>query len=329
MTSGRLAATLAAALAFAPALPAKDLGRKNAAEANAATPADAPAAVAWPRLAPGDAFEYDSRQAFRRVRPGSSAAVEVGQRLRVVQDASGNVQHWTWHDTEVGYQGEVRDATHAIQRALAVSVASQPVRVRLSGDGAAEAVLDVEALVPAFRAAMERALAEVPGGRPGDAATVALFEGISRPEVYGAYLLKLPTALNFPAGGGLVPGERYSYDDEVPNPVGGEPFPMRGEFLLEAASAGGEHQVRWEVFIDPVKGAPILWRTVERLLGEDIPDDVRSRLPEQIHMGAVTRYRIDPATGVVTWIHAVETRRVLQNEDVVETTLELRRAPSP
>lgn len=330
MRAGAVAAALAAAaLAFAPALPAKDLGNKKGGAGLAAPPAPAAGEVSWPRIAPGTVLDYDLRQSNRYVRPGGTSSVEVVQRLRVAQGAAGNEQHWTRHEVEVDVRGDRRDAARAVQQALAAAIASQAFRVRLAGDGTAEAVLDVEAMLPALRAAMERAIAETPGHRPGDPAVAALLDGVSRAEVYGMHLLKLPAMLNFPSGGGVVPGERFGYDDEAPNPVTGEPFPMRGEFVLEAAPPGGEHTLRWEVFIDPVKGAPILWRTVERLFGEDIPAQVRSQLPEQIHMGTVTRFRIDPATGVVTWMHAVETRRILRNEDVVETTLALRRAPSP
>jgi hypothetical protein len=44
-----------------------------------------------------------------------------------------------------------------------------------------------------------------------------------------------------------------------------------------------------------------------------------------IDIGSSTRFRIDPATGIVQWMQTVQRRRVGQRNEVLTTTLQLRK----
>ena len=50
--------------------------------------------------------------------------------------------------------------------------------------------------------------------------------------VLEAQLSNLPSAYNFPSGGGLGLDFEYEYEDQGANPLGGEPFHMTGRMTL-------------------------------------------------------------------------------------------------
>ena len=156
-----------------------------------------------------------------------------------------------------------------------------------------------------------------------------MIDGLARPEVVEAMLLKVPAIFYFPGAGGVPFDEGIEYADSAANPFGGEPFPMLGRIAVARGATEGEIDMTWTITIDPVKGAPILWKAVATLVGEDVVAQARDELPDQVHIETATRYRIDAATGVIRWMESVETKRILANEDVSRTTMTLRAAPAP
>ena len=59
----------------------------------------------------------------------------------------------------------------------------------------------------------------------------------------------------------------------------------------------------------------LLVQVVEKLMGQPLPEAVRARLPDQVHVTTVTRWRIDRASGVVRWMERVESRSILGADD--------------
>ncbi len=66
------------------------------------------------------------------------------------------------------------------------------------------------------------------------------------------------------------------YQDRLPNPFGGDPFPSRASFILEKVDAGSDIAVvTWKQEIDPVAGAQVLEKTLRELakrMGHTIPE---------------------------------------------------------
>lgn len=284
----------------------------------------------WPLpAADGRVLAYDVVSERRRVR----ASGETGLRSTSVVEIrpgpprdDGYEQHWTSRDGRLVFEGERSADQRALLEAAGRLFGELPLRVRLDADGAAQGVEDVEAeFVPRFRELMDVALAAAGTDSPQARQVV---DALSRPEVVEAMLLQVPAAYYFPGAGGVPFSEGIEYAENAPNPFGGDPFPMLGRIAAARGAAADEVELTWTLAIDPVKGAPILWDAVASLLGPDAVDAVRDELPDQIHVETVTRYRIDAATGVIRWMESVETKRVLDNEDVNRTTMTLRAAPA-
>lgn len=70
--------------------------------------------------------------------------------------------------------------------------------------------------------------------------------------------------------------ESIDYQDRLPNPFGGDPFPSQASFVLEKADAASDMAVvRWEQQIDPVAGAQVLEKTIREMakrMGKPIPE---------------------------------------------------------
>ncbi len=84
------------------------------------------------------------------------------------------------------------------------------------------------------------------------------------------------TQLFFAPLGLEYPVERpLEYDDKLPNPLGGEPLPVRASFTLEKVDAASDTAVVvWRQEVDPVAGARILEKAIKDMagrLGKSIP----------------------------------------------------------
>jgi hypothetical protein len=98
------------------------------------------------------------------------------------------------------------------------------------------------------------------------------------PETVEAMILAEARLLYFPSGGTYRLGMMQEYEDLLPNPLGGPPFPSRAYFRLEAVEPQDDlARIAWRQVIDPEKAGPILRRTIEAMferMGRPVPPDL-------------------------------------------------------
>jgi hypothetical protein len=68
------------------------------------------------------------------------------------------------------------------------------------------------------------------------------------------------------SGGAYVLQDKQEYEDELPNPFGGDPFPTRAYFLLEdVSSAGDTATIVWNQQFDQTKAREVLLTTFREM----------------------------------------------------------------
>lgn len=108
-------------------------------------------------------------------------------------------------------------------------------------------------------------------------------------------------------GGSFTPGKRVTYNDLLPNPFGGEPFPSAGSFLLkDHDAASGRAVVEWKNTLDPQHTRRILLKTLTDIanrLGAPPPKD--SDLP-LFNIEDTAEIVVDAKTG---WVKSLNQKR--------------------
>jgi hypothetical protein len=123
-------------------------------------------------------------------------------------------------------------------------------------------------------------------------------------------------------------GKPIEYDDKLPNPLGGPPFPCKGKFTLTSYDvAKGRAVVTWEQIPDPREAARIILDTLKAIserLGQKPPNsDEAVSLTIEDHAELV----IDTNTG---WVEQFTyTRSVTNQGNSQEDILSMTRQPEP
>lgn len=321
---------LAAAVALPWALAAKEYSK---------APAEV---IEWPLpWARGVSLDYDdASERISEVKGVGNRVVTTGViRIRIIgEDAQGFVQSWTTLDSDARYE-KVSDAGQLILQELTASMGGMPLEVRLAPDGTYAGIANLDAVHKRFGAMakpqFERILAN--GGKPmADGVRAGLrniFDLLGSRPVLEMQLSMLPTAYNFVSRGGLGLEHEYQYQDQGPNPQGGEAYPMTGRMTLRKDELHeGWLMLEWNLGIDREKGGEILAAAARGLLGDAFlaaggreAQDAIAQMAGNIDIGSSTRFRIDPATGIVQWMQMVQRKRVGDRNDVRTTTLTLRK----
>lgn len=302
----------------------------------------APAEVIdWPLpWTAGAKFDYDetSEQIIETRGVGTRSYSKGVSRISTLRiEDTGVVQGWSSLAT-LEKQSNTSDAEQAFKRSLEQAFSHVTLEVRLGTDGTYAGIANLEPIRAKFlgltrdwmatwsRNASSPVSPEIAKTRQH------LMDAFTSTAVLEGQLSILPTAYNFPAGGGLGLDYEYVYQDEGANPVGGEPFPMTGRMTLSRDELReGWLMLSWSLTMDREKGGPILAATVRKLMGEDAiaqggkgTADALEQMAANLDFGSSARFRIDPATGVVQWMQLVQRRRVGERNDVRTTTLVLR-----
>lgn len=298
--------------------------------------------VEWPLpWAKGVSLDYDdSSERIIEVKGVGNRVLTTGvTRIRVIgEDAQGFVQSWTTLDSDTRYE-KVSDAGQLMLQELTASMGGMPLEVRLAADGTYAGIANLDAIHKRFGAVakpqFERILAN--GGKPMAEGVRAGLQNvfnllITRP-VLEMQLSILPAAYNFVSRGGLALEHEYQYQDKGPNPQGGEAYPMTGRMTLhEDELHEGWLMMEWNLGIDRDKGGEILATAARGLLGDAFladggkeAEDAITQMAGNIDIGSSTRFRIDPATGIVQWMQLVQRKRVGDRNEVRTTTLTLRK----
>ena len=321
---------LAALILVSGALAAKDYSK-------------APAEVAeWPLpWAEGVSLDYDdSSERITEVKGIGNRVVTTGvTRIRILdEDAQGFVQSWSTLDSDTRYE-KVSDTGQLMLQELTASMGGMPLEVRLATDGTYAGIANLDAVHKRFgvvaKPQFDRIFAN--GGKPLAAGVRAglqnVFDLLTTRPVLEMQLSILPAAYNFVSKGGLALEYEYQYQDQGPNPQGGEPFPMTGRMTLHKDELHeGWLMMEWSLGIDREKGGQILATSARGLLGDAFladggkeAQDAITQMAGNIDIGSSTRFRIDPATGIVQWMQLVQRKRVGDRNEVRTTTLTLRK----
>ncbi|MEO6104018.1 MAG: tetratricopeptide repeat protein [Pseudoxanthomonas sp.] len=307
----------------------------------------APAAlVEWPLpWARGVSLDYDeSSERINEIKGVGNRVVTSGVTgIRILDEegldegGQGFVQSWTRLDYDTRYE-KVSDPGQLILQQLIAGMGSMPLEVRLAAEGNYTGIANLDRVHQQFRTFAKPPLQRMldNGGKPmADGVRAGLqnvFDLLTSRPVLEMQLSILPTAYNFVSRGGLGLEHEYQYQDTGPNPQGGEAYPMTGRMILHK---GPLHQgwlmMDWDVSIDRERGGEILATSARGLLGEAFmvdggkeAEDAIAQVAGNIDIGSSTRFRIDPATGIVQWMQMVQRRRVGDRNEVRSTTLTLR-----
>ena len=298
--------------------------------------------VEWPLpWAKGVSLDYDdSSERITEVKGIGNRVVTTGvTRIRIIgEDAQGYVQSWTTLDSNTRYE-KVSDTGQLMLQELTASMGGMPLEVRLATDGTYAGIANLDAVHKRFSAVakpqFEKILAN--GGKPmAEGVRTGLrnvFDLLTTRPVLEMQLSILPVAYNFVSRGGLGLEHEYQYQDQGPNPQGGEAYPMTGRMTLHKDELHeGWLMMEWSLGIDRDKGGEILATAARGLLGDAFlaaggkeAQDAIARMAGNIDIGSSTRFRIDPATGIVQWMQLVQRKRVGDRNEVRTTTLTLRK----
>lgn len=298
--------------------------------------------IEWPLpWASGVSLDYDgSSERITEIKGVGNRVVTTGvTRIRIIgEDAQGFVQSWTTLDSDTRYE-KVSDTGQLMLQELTASMDGMPLEVRLATDGSYAGIVNLDAIHKRFSAMakpqFERILAN--GGKPLAAGVRAglqnVFDLLATRPVLEMQLSVLPMAYNFVSKGGLGLEHEYQYQDQGPNPQGGDAYPMTGRMTLHKDELHeGWLMLEWNLGIDREKGGEILAASARGLLGDAFladggkeAQDAITRMAGNIDIGSSTRFRIDPATGIVQWMQLVQRKRVGERNEVRTTTLALRK----
>jgi tetratricopeptide (TPR) repeat protein len=298
--------------------------------------------IEWPLpWARGVSLDYnDTSERITEVKGVGNHVVTTGvTRIRVIgEDARGFVQSWTTLDSDTRYE-KVSDTGQLMLQELIASMGGMPLEVRLENDGTYAGIANLDAVHKRFGAVakpqFERILAngDKPMAEGVRAGLQNVFDLLTTRPVLEMQLSILPAAYNFVSKGGLALEHEYQYQDQGPNPQGGEAYPMTGRMTLHKDELHeGWLMMEWSLGIDRDKGGEILATSARSLLGDAFladggkeARDAITQIAGNIDIGSSTRFRIDPATGIVQWMQLVQRKRVGDRNEVRATTLTLRK----
>jgi hypothetical protein len=292
---------------------------------------------------PGLVLEYDSEN-IEASRQGDVARETRSTAITTVSieqaRTDGFLQRWSSRDGNVVFSG-VPESEQRLLRQTAAAMGDLSLDIGLDATGAVTDIVNLQALLPPFRKAMQEAMqlgldeslkAITDPVQRDKAATEAnakmaqLLDAMAGERVLRNLLIETPGAYNFFAGGGLELDADYEYAEQGDNPFGGDPFPMLARMRLSYDPDDAELLIaHWSSRLDPEKSAPILWAAVEKILQSPLPAEERKGLPKQIDIHTEIDYRIERATGIVHFLRMTVTRAIADRSKVKTVTLRLRR----
>jgi hypothetical protein len=137
--------------------------------------------------------------------------------------------------------------------------------IRIGTDGLPQGLANAQAVIAFYDRvfdALRRQMTD--GGMPAAELEQVMrgLEPVRAPETVEGLALRDPTMFFLVCGGEFRLGEKREYEDRLPNPFGGDPFPSRAHFLLkEIRDEGREALVEWRQTLDPEKAREILLAT--------------------------------------------------------------------
>ena len=307
------------------------------------TSAAPPEPVHWPLLwTHGEPLDYDdsTEHILETKGVGTRTHSRGITRIWTSRGSEGVVQRWT-SLASLGRETNTSEAEQAFMQEMEREFRDTTLEVRLTEEGTFSGIANIQVIQSRyqeiFNAWLEREgkKNKAPVAMEDEKIRQRLLAAYTSVPVLEAQLSNLPSAYNFPSGGGLGLDFEYEYEDQGANPLGGEPFPMTGRMTLSPDELHpGWLMLEWTIGIDREKGGPILAEAVRKLLGEEFTAkggkekaEALQELSSDLDIGSSTRFRIDPKTGIVQWMQFVQRRRVGDRNDLRTSTLSLRAEP--
>lgn len=212
----------------------------------------------------------------------------------------GHVFQWNYGDVEVLSEG---GSTEKIAQDLVDLQSGFVMQMQTDEFGTPQAIVNLKEVLAQARQAMtlvEEGLLDQPGATPE---LVQAFKSVADPLLEPANFqmmaLKDPMILYFPSGGSYELGVPSSYEDVLPNPMGGPPFPTKAHLLLEKWNRDqGKAQIKWQQKFDEAKVQDVMKETLRiiarRMGGKELPEG--DLPPFSIEDDAT--YRYDANTGI-------------------------------
>jgi hypothetical protein len=120
----------------------------------------------------------------------------------------------------------------------------------------------------------------------------------------------------------VAPSEPLEYADSLPNPLGGEPFPSRAQFNLEAVDRASDRAtITWTQTVPPDDARRITEATLRNLaarLGRPVPDEERLR---SLSIEDSAEFVLEMSTGWIDRFTHVRTTRTDGDAQEDETTI--------
>ncbi len=156
--------------------------------------------------------------------------------------------------------------------------------IALDRTGSVTGLANVDEIVAHYQKASNAILGWLQEAGAGPA-VVRQIKGATRqllnPRFVSVVSLKEPSLYFLASGGRYTLNVKSEYEDALPNPFGGQPFPSKAYFLLSDLNAGrNQATVQWVQALDPMRSAPILLEAASRLAqgaGRPPPTDLEAK----------------------------------------------------
>ena len=243
----------------------------------------------------GDAHRYQSVTVQDKTRGGKTQRIETREVDKVtIAEAGpkGFLQVWHAESSKVTLTGDADDlaADQQLMSQLEARFRDLSLEAELEPDGAYLRLRNWQALGAAMREVMLPAMVKQAKARPDLAKTdeaalrekfVPVLERMTNEQAISNSLGKNIAIYNFFTAASLKAGEPTVYEDYLPSPWSADLIPTKGSFrLVGTDERAGTATILWKQEIDPVKGAPIMWKIVETLMGQPMPGKVADALPK-------------------------------------------------
>lgn len=285
----------------------------------------------------GMRLNYLGRSVQEDVRGGKTRRTETRETnvLRITEAGStGFLQVWRTSDTRVQVSGNAEGLENDRKLALALGKRFEKLSMEaeLDAQGNFVRLRNWQALGAAMREVLLPALLEQnrarakAAGSPLDEAAlrgrlVPALERITSEQALSSTLGRQAAVYNFFTGASLTRGKPTTYTDVVPSPWSSDVIPTKGSFELGEVN-NNTVTIRWKQGIDPVKGAAVMRKIVQGLVGQDLPKG--EPLPE-LKLSDTATVVMDRRSGVPLRIQQV--RRIQAGGSVKTTTWTLEKLP--
>ncbi len=281
----------------------------------------------------GDEFRYERVKTRRRTagKQSASATARGPIDVRVVEaNEKGFLVRWRINETT---PDDPKQAADPNVRAMSRLVEGLEIDIELDKDATITGIRNW-AEMKASAARIVDGLMKGPKPAGADAKAIeaarAAVEGMfaTRERTEQMFLIE-PVAFFFPIGQTYAGvGKTREYDDKLPNPLGGPPFPCKGKVTLTAHDAAtGRAEISWTITGDPKETARIVLETMNAIAkktGRTLPnaDDFKT-----LAMETRTEVVIDTRTG---WVERfTSTRSTSGQGSTQEDILSMTRITKP